>query len=194
MDNRGYTLVEALAALLMIGLALTGMTEAVHVFGKVGARLEAQHHRAREMTLARSIFTSLPDQSGPYRAGEAALLFVGDADQMTFACGQATPCAIALRPRDGAVDVEIRMSGEARRVTVRPVGRLNFAYVADSGGPVSPVWPVETPHARLAAVVLYDGLAPLAIWRLPAVQQAACAFDIRLADCAPSSEDAYDKH
>jgi hypothetical protein len=184
MNDHGYTLSEALTALLMIALALGGIAQAVHVLSAASIRLERDRQRLESLAEARDLFRGLPDNLGPFVAGDdpARRAFSGSEYSMRFVCGYAGSCSVSLEPRSGKVELDVTSNGRARAVRLTPLTGLRLQYVSAIDGVVSSSWPIR-PADRLGAVDLDDGETTLAVLPLSNAQDAACAFDLQRGGC-----------
>jgi prepilin-type N-terminal cleavage/methylation domain-containing protein len=184
--EQGYTLVEMLAAMAILGLAIGGLAESVHAIGRAQAHAAAALREDQALGQARRSLERLLAAAGPFRADDPDA-FDGGGRQLSFACGQAR-CAARL---NGSV---LRVRGEAGAGADVPLPegrRARFLYV-DSRGRTSEAWPSPDPArldrpSRLAAVSIVAAGGPAA----PALATAAllvdepvdCAFDAVGGDC-----------
>jgi type II secretory pathway component PulJ len=91
MREDGYTLAEALAALLMISLAVGGLLEGMDVIGKTQARAGASVEEGRSLRAASENLASLVHRAGAVSSDDAA--FAGDARRLDFDCPTGVRCA-----------------------------------------------------------------------------------------------------
>jgi len=182
MSEDGYTLAEMLAALLMIGLAMAGLTQAVRVLGlfqSSAARLEGQQRaiRVAELNLA-----NLMDGQGPFRSTEAT--FSGGPTSFQFDCGRPKPCGARLQPNAGGARIVTSNDHGDEKVALLPEGAEgHFTYVGDKAALSS--WPPAGERETLKAINLMQGSGqgPLVTTRLWVEQGADCAFDAIAQDC-----------
>jgi hypothetical protein len=184
MNDHGYTLTEALTALLMLGLALGGVTQAVHVMSGGSVRLERERERLEGLAQARSLLRGLPDNLGPFVAGadRQRPWLSGSETSMRFICGYREFCAIDLQPAPGGVKLDVTTNGHLRSVRLRSVDGPRLQYVSAVDGVVSSTWPLRIGD-RLGAVELEDRRSTLAVLLIDNVQDAACAFDLVSGGC-----------
>lgn len=183
MSQAGYTLAEALAALLMVGLAVGGLVEGAHVIGRHQfAAVRAQRGALSEFQ-ARRALERLFAQCGPFLSDETALQ--GDGGSLGFTCEGRHRGAEVQKTKGMA---QLRTRGADGRSEVVDLGArdLRFAYASADGEQTS--WPVGGPKRQsLQAVVLVEarsgGSRPIAIARLWNEQAADCQFDDVLGDC-----------
>jgi hypothetical protein len=184
MNDDGYTLAEALAALTMVGLAIGGIAQASFMFGKLSRAAGVQVAVGGRLDRVQSSLGGLMDRAGPVVDDEASG-FNGRERTLAFDCGTSR-CSAELASSAGQTQLILRQAGKA--ATVRPIGdraRARFVYLDERG--VQDRWPsgetIATRPAQLRAVALVDGDTPLAVAPLWSRQQAACAFDSISGDC-----------
>jgi len=73
MNDHGYTLAEMLAALLIIGLAMAGLTQAVRVLGLLQSSATRAAGEQRALRRVEVDFVGLLDGHGPFRSDETTL-------------------------------------------------------------------------------------------------------------------------
>jgi Tfp pilus assembly protein PilV len=186
VSEAGYTLAETLAALVMIGLAVGGLTEGVR------ALTRSQAATARVMSADRGLrgtetgLTRLLDGQGPFTT-TAPNGFSGSATRFTFACGAAATCGAALVQAAGGAQLSLTTADGSTRTALLPgVRGARFAYadaLGSEGG-----WPVSDPQPRtLRTIALMQatlgGETPVATVRLWVEQPTDCAFDPVSQDC-----------
>jgi hypothetical protein len=183
MTDHGYTLSEALAALIMLGLALGGVTQAVHVMAGASIRLERDRERLDSLAAARELLRELPNNLGPFVVGAdpGRPSFSGSDRSMRFVCGYAGTCEVSLAPKGGATELDVNANGRARGVRLKS-SSVRFQYVSAIDGVVSSSWPIRTDD-RLGAIDVDDGETTLAVLHLANAQNAACAFDAESGGC-----------
>lgn len=182
MSDAGYTLVETLAALAMIGLALGGLAVSVGVLGK-GQR--ATNEAVADLQASRRAELLLSDalqRGAPFRSADVGAL-VGDGASMEFACGDAKPCRADLRTGDKGLSLHLETADGAKDLPLRQAGPAHFQYggVQDIGD----VWPPASgARQALQGVSLNraDG-APILSVRLWVEQPETCVFDTVIQDC-----------
>lgn len=181
----GYTLVETLAALTVIALAMTGLSAGVQVFLREQANVNAATAQTQARRDAQLTLDRLLDRSAPYRAQEAAH-FSGDGQSMRIDCAQANACTASLTAAAGGALLNVSADGAQRTWRLPASGRTHFIYVGtlDTGE----VWPPASgrPQALQSLSVVDDGATPslaLLKTRVWAQQPAVCAFDPVSQDC-----------
>ena len=186
MNDHGYTLAEALTALLMIGLAMGGLTESVNVLAHASTRAEGIRVRAQSFSVGRRAFASLPQDLGPFLVGpggEPAAWLRGSDREASFACASRTACSVRLIPEGAALRIDVA-SGDRTRSFVAPgASQARLAYLSAIDGQVSDAWPNGRNKDRLAAIELHADEVVLAELRLPKSQEGACTFDIGMGGC-----------
>lgn len=120
--SRGFTLVELLIALAIVGLLLTiafsGLRVAMAAWTRGEDRAEAhQHVRALAFTMARALGAAYPFRGAKGEAPEAILLFNGTEDKLEFVT-QAPPLPLQAPIAFTAVVISLE-SGEEKGLVVR---------------------------------------------------------------------------
>ena len=186
MSDDGYTLVETLAALLVLGLAIAGLASGVQVLAGWQRRAADSSAGYQALRLAQVTTERLLNRSAPYRA-HLAEDFSGDAGRLRFRCGPAE-CAVAIQETASGLALRIADgSGEPREVRLRQEGPARFVYHGRSG--TADQWPPSDAVGRqeLRSVSLVrtgDASAvPLIEARIWAEQPVECQFDPVLQDC-----------
>jgi prepilin-type N-terminal cleavage/methylation domain-containing protein len=177
MNDQGYTLAEMLAALLIIGLAMAGLTQAVRVLGLFQSSAARAAGEQRTLRRAEVDLARLMDGQGPFRSTEATL--TGDGSRFDFDCGRPKRCAALLEPAKGVSRLSISGPFEDR-VAVKAGAR--FTYATDKAA--LSAWPPAGERETLRSVNLVgpDG-EPIASTRLWVQQSGDCAFDAIAQDC-----------
>jgi hypothetical protein len=190
MTRDGYTSVEALAALLIIGLTTAGLATAIALLANQQRRVESillTFSRERSLTvgLAQAI-----QPYGPFRSDHAGSL-AGSADRLEFRCGAET-CGARLE--EGRVLIRSH-GGAVRRVPLPNGAKPRFRYIGSGGSsafwPPSPQPPPAPAWQVLRAIAVDDGqgewaraLAIVPVWN----QQAPdCEYDLVIQDCRSSA-------
>ncbi|MBS0297123.1 MAG: hypothetical protein JSR45_12495 [Proteobacteria bacterium] len=188
MSEDGYTLTETLAALLMIGLAIVGLTQAMSVIGRIQGRAGASLSQGQTLREARLGLSSVLKGAGPFRSDTEALQ--GDARSFTFDCGRPSRCGARIESTSGTVQrVVIDFGGRSRSLAVASADPLVFGYEVDGAVPLS-AWPPEDEGQRrrsLKAVSLArrsaQGDTLVARARVWSEQPADCKFDLISQEC-----------
>ncbi|MBO9709877.1 MAG: hypothetical protein J7521_16875 [Caulobacter sp.] len=188
MSDDGYTLAEAMAALVMVGLAIGGIAQASFMFGKLSRAAVGQAVVGGRLDRAQTDLAGFMSQAGPV-VDEAASGFDGAERTLAFDCGD-DRCSAELASASGQTRLILRQRG--RRAMIRALGdraRARFVYLDERG--VQPRWPSGQAAAprpvALRAVALVDGDVPLAVAPVWARQPATCGFDSISGDCRPVS-------
>jgi len=189
MSQDGYTLAEAMAALVMIGLAIGGLGQATYLIGRLNTAASAEVAVDRRLGGAQRALDGLLAQAGPFRRKDAEG-FKGGAASFVFPCEQARLCGAELVAGRDQTLLVVQRGGRA--TASRPLGRLRaprFAYRDGAG--LHEVWPTgdvaREGGVTLEAVVLVEGRRdaprPLAVSQVWAQQAAACQFDSISGEC-----------
>jgi len=184
MDD-GYTAAEGLAALLIIGLAVGGLTSAMHVIGRTDRATTVTAGKAVSIRQAEAEVARLLVGAGPIRSDDGRGLR-GQETSFTLPCATG---ACGARLEGGAL--VLTGAGVPSSTALPGRSNLRFAYISDLGA--SPVWPpVQPPPPApawevLHAIVVQQGPesapAPLLVARIWEEQEAACDYDTILQDC-----------
>lgn len=170
-DDAGYTLAEALTALVIVALAMSGLTQAVRLTAAQVSTATRLHGRAADLAAAQRLMAALPQSEGPFDRVNRRL--VGDPRHVAFACGQQT-CTMNLDAVGTGFTLSARANGVARTVVLDPHARPTFQYVAIDGV-LSAQWPETGGQGRLAAILLTDRGAVLALHRFAVAADLSCA-------------------
>src|SRR3569832_52463 len=187
MSEEGYTLTETLAALLMIGLALVGLTQALSVIGRMQRHASGSLSQGQSLREARLGLSSVLSGAGPFRSDTDALK--GDGQAFAFACGQPSPCGARIeRAGEGSQRLMLEFGGRVRSVPLSSSEPLVFSYEAQ--GAHFSAWPpvvADQKRRSLNAVSLArrsaqgDALVARApVW---SEQSADCQFDLISQEC-----------
>jgi prepilin-type N-terminal cleavage/methylation domain-containing protein len=186
MNDAGYTLVETLAALFIIALAVTGLSAALQVLarGQTGvASVAAQTSALRQ---AEATLDHLFEGRGPFTSSQPNA-FTGSDHEFQFDCAQSANCVVQLvQMSDGAQALRIQTSGGVANLPLRSAGPVHFQYqgsLASLGA-----WPPPSePRQTLRSISVlrngadaYSALMETHLWTQEPV---VCAFDVVLQDC-----------
>ena len=186
MSQAGYTLVEMLAALAIVGLAMTGAAESAHALKVLQDGAVSDLGRDAGLVQARRALERLVAGEGPFRENDPAR-FVGDARKLRFECGASEPCTGELLATRDEIWLKIRdRHGWSGQVLLPGLQNARFLY-ADVDG-TGRVWPTGIQgRADLTEVILATDLAqgtkPVAVARLWNQQQVRCDYDPIIVDC-----------
>lgn len=162
--RRGFTLVEMLVVLMLVGLLVALVFDALAVFRVANERVADRSFQVREAALVRHWFAEsvaglrvVRDAPGPGRAGAPA--FEGDAtgfrgtSLLPLRGGAGVPAGVAWRWDPGSKELSYRQSGGDAVVFPAPEGLSGFAYF-DGEGEWHAQWPprLGTAPALPAAV------------------------------------------
>lgn len=185
MSDDGYTLAETLAALAMIGLAISGLSLAMQTMGRQQARTSetlAQTHARRG---ANVYLQRLMDDQGAFRSHEPDRLS-GDAQGFTFACHGAERCKVEIGQDAKGLALAVSEGSDTHRLSLRRSGSARFVYRGRLDE--SQAWPPERPERQalrsIALLQMRNGqeveVLETRIW---SEQPAVCAFDTVMQDC-----------
>lgn len=172
-DDSGYTLVEMLAALAVIGMTFGGLSAGISVL-------------ARNQTAATTRIGSSENLIASQASLEAALTWVKSGDilagttrRLELKCSRGDRCEAAGGLKDGPVSL-IRTGGD--RVEGIAATGYDFGYVTSGG--LAQTWSAEGDD-RLLAIVLRSNLsgAAVAVMRFRQEQSFRCEYDVVIASC-----------
>lgn len=185
MTDSGYTLVESLVALAILGMAIAGLSAGVQVLARQQSRVHAVIADMQAIRLAQSGFDRIFEGQGPYRSDQPER-FVGGPQSLRFDCGQPQACTANLIGATTTSALQLQTAGGVRTLPLHLPSSSHFAYF----GTLSPsdVWPPTRPERqvlRSISVVSGEGeqseaILKTKIWREEA---ALCQFDVILQDC-----------
>lgn len=187
MNDAGYTLVETLLALVMLSLAVAGLSMGLQVFGERQLRTAAAVTRLQDLRMAQAALEDILDLHAPFRSDLPAELS-GEATRFHFACAAPEPCEVSTAYRDERWGLKVTDGrGSERRLPLHLASPAEFRFVGERR--TLAVWPDPAAGARegLRAVALVEvgptGETPVLtahVWR---EQPADCVFDTVLRDC-----------
>jgi prepilin-type N-terminal cleavage/methylation domain-containing protein len=180
MTQDGYTLTEMLVALVVIGLAIGGMTEGLHVISRLQGSTGQALAQGRAFNGISQSLSNLFEDQGPFASSQAGL-FSGDASGFSFRCARKDPCGAVLIPtRDGLGMRLAEPDGTNRTVRLSGVPAARFTYAGTYT--FGPAWPSQSRQPQTLrtvglVAVTASGEIPLASVRLWQEQAPNCEFD-----------------
>lgn len=184
----GYTLAEALAALLILGMAMTGLFAGTRLLVQAQGRTSKVIADDRAMTSARGAFEASATNASAIKA-VLAERFDGSVRAFQYPCARAAGCGVSLSDR--GVDGVMTVIGPDGRETQwkLPHGRGAYlVYNSTSGGFRG--WQADDNHGLLRSINVVrpagDGDAPMISARLWIEQSQTCEFDTITRACRPS--------
>lgn len=182
MRRAGYTVVEVMAAVLILGIAFTALVQGLGAIRRMQAKTVermAQGRTAERAAAALNRFLAqpgLPSVALPDRLS-------GDAAALSAQCS-APPCALSLEGRGPVMVSQVR--GATARVALTGLRRPAFRYITTHG--TYDHWPLAGAYqTRLTAIGLVEqsdaGASPVATVRLWSEQPQDCLFDSISAKC-----------
>lgn len=183
MRRQGYTVVEVLAALLILSLTMAALFQGGWAIRRAQAQTAQRIDAGRAGDAARSAlvrFLALPGAAGSPLPGRLS----GNAAQLSLQC-QAGPCVLSLvSDARGARLVAEQAAGRTERA-LTGLRQPAFRYLTTEGE--FGLWPVSADSGgRLVAIALVDdaaGAFPVATVRLWSQQPRDCMFDSISAQC-----------
>ncbi len=182
MSQDGYTLAETLAALVMIGLAMGGLTAGVRVIGINQSAADRRLTQTKvgletDRTLGR-LFAG----QGPFNTNDVQGLRA-DEHALDFECGAAVRCGAWMTKDTKGIGLSVVDPHGRTSVPLPGVRSARFAYVGSTA--TTEVWPPnlrdqadsETLRSVLVLADRGAGEAPIASARIWRQQPLSCAFD-----------------
>jgi len=186
MKQDGYTAIEALVALAVIGMAIGGLATSMSVIGKGQANAQALLREAGQVRATHMALAKLVIPEAPFRSDDLAD-FVGDAEGFELRCG---PRRCSASIKHGELRI-VDASGAALTRKLPKAAELRFRYVGSVGDNAS--WPPEetAPPAPtwqpLRAIVVESDVGqawrPLTVVQVWSQQRYDCEFDTVIQDC-----------
>jgi prepilin-type N-terminal cleavage/methylation domain-containing protein len=176
MSKDGYTLVEMLAALAILGLAFGGLVESGRVIGALQRDATASARAVLAKTSAAGRLDGLLRDAGPFFSDDASG-FDGAPTRFSFECDQGRCGGRIETGREGSHFVSFE--GARDGVPIRLGGRPSFRYADDS--PRTSYWPQGPfPRTVLRSVTIADERAneTIAAYRLDTDEPPSCVFDV----------------
>jgi hypothetical protein len=186
MNRDGYTLAEALVAMLILGLAVGGLVAGSRAVASLQARAGRAAGETRELRAADRALAELLGERGPFRSDDPAG-FTGEGARFSFDCGGPQRCGAALEDEgEGAFLAVAGPDGRASRLRLpRGARSARFVYGGDRGELAA--WPPAGPRQVLRTVTLIagdrDNGSPVATARLWLDQEPDCEYDAITLDC-----------
>ena len=176
----GYTLVEMLAALAILGLAMTGVAESAHALKVIQDGASVDLRRDAGLAEAHRALDRLLSGQGPFRSDDAPGL-VGTPRQISFGCGASQPCTGELTVAGDLIRLQVRdRRGWTGQVALPGLRNARFLY-GDQDGP-GRVWPPAAEGRKILSDVvlatdLAEGTSPVVVESLWLQQRSRCAYD-----------------
>jgi hypothetical protein len=180
MDNRGYTLAEALTALVMIGLAMAGAGAAIHLLSGSSGRMKDRTAAATEAAQVQHAIAGLPPDLGPFKSDGGD--FSGGPASMSFDCRLPERCAVES-PISGPASLIVLAPPHRQSIALNHLGRVQFAYLSARDGSIWRTWPDGRANDRLGGVALAAAGRAVAFLDLPRAQPDVCGFDLATGQC-----------
>ncbi|ATQ43429.1 hypothetical protein [Caulobacter mirabilis] len=182
-NEDGYTLAEALAALLIIGLAVGGLVEGARLIGRMQAPTVGAVRETRDLRQAEAAVAALLAR----RPGNDRTLR-GDPKGFTFDCGGV--CSLEVRDEAGGTTLLVRNQTATRRYALPAGPGANLLYDTRNGR--YDRWPLETQDVSLRGVALVAPTAEGEVALLAAhswiEHPKTCAFDMVSKTCRTTAQ------
>ena len=177
MTEDGYTLVEMLAALAILGLAMAGLAGAAEAFRNLQLAVARPMASAAALVRAQRDLDRLLAGAGPFLS-QGSNGLEGDSSTFSFACGSAR-CAAALEDAGADAFLRIDFGGSTDTARLVAAAGARFTY-ADSSAAFSDWRPQQSSQESakaLQSISVVSGSTPLAVTRLWLAEPADCEFD-----------------
>jgi prepilin-type N-terminal cleavage/methylation domain-containing protein len=182
MSDAGYTLIETLTALVILALAIGGLSAGIQVLARQQATVGRIVAHTQALRAAQAGLDRLFERRGPFRSTDGQR-FVGSDVRLEFDCGRPSRCVAQLV--QGTAGPALRIEdGAPRTYALRTVGAAHFVY--QGALDASPSWPPERLDRQpLRAVsVVRDGSGDTLVKsRLWVEEPVRCEFDVVMQDC-----------
>ncbi len=183
MTEDGYTLAEALAAMLILGLSVGGMVKGADAIGQFERRTATAAASTVKSKALDTQLKRLLSEAGPFLSdGEGG--FVGGANALSFPC--ASTCRADLVSEGAGAKLKIKVLGRDQTLELGAVARgsrpLRFQYESNTGSfdrwpPLDNADPGQIPAALRKVSLIGGSGETLADVRLWPEQSRDCAFD-----------------
>jgi prepilin-type N-terminal cleavage/methylation domain-containing protein len=185
MTDDGFTLAEMLVALVMVGLAASGLALAAHQVTQAETRVQDVRRNGHDLARLQASLGEALRSAGPFLAGGASPAQLdGDGRTLSFTCEGEAACQLGLLTEGKRTVAVFRRAGAAQTAPLAGLKAPALRYVSAVDGRVTGQWPAMDRADRLSAVVLADGERPVAVYPLAVEQSARCVFDARTRGCA----------
>ncbi|MDO8297669.1 MAG: hypothetical protein Q7T19_14660 [Caulobacter sp.] len=183
MKDDGYTLAEALAAMLILGLAMGGLVEGARLIGRMQAPVVAARNDDQALRRAEAGLAELMRR----RAGGDESL-TGDGQALRFNCSAET-CGLSVDGDDGRPSLTVRRGEVAQSFPLPPAGKISLVYFARDGR--FDRWPQPGPAKDMTGVMVVGtsarGELPLVVARSWIEHPKTCEFDMIAKGCRTSA-------
>lgn len=190
MSDQGYTLAEALAALIIVGLAVGGVTAAMATVGRMQTVVTRNLREGGGYRTTERAFSDLLAAGGPALSAASGGLR-GEARRLEFDCGRPSTCGAELRQEADRTRLLLTRGGAQDFILPR-TPQAHFIYLGNLTSGLR--WPPAGPPSageRLRAVAVVGagakGETPLAVAHIWREQPYDCAFDSVSRDCQASA-------
>jgi prepilin-type N-terminal cleavage/methylation domain-containing protein len=178
VSENGYTLVEMLVALSVVGFTAAGLAAGAGAIHQLQSRSIAAAARTQAHWDVQDALSELLQDQGPFgpRPGDRGLQ--GGPSGLSFECGSGR-CASQLLRRHGRVELAVQGDGWSGRAWLPSAARVSFIY--RDGQRAYSVWPVPGDDLPLDSISILaeaaDGAAAIATTRIAVGEPVDCAFD-----------------
>ncbi len=191
MSDDGYTLLEMLVALTVVGLTAAGVAGGAFALARIQGQASGALTTERSVSMLQGRFADFLRGRGPFRSDDKRAGLQGSADQLEFPCGEGACTAQLIQTSAGTMlDLGLE-DGTESQLPLPGVAGASFAY--EDGEAEWSEWPPSKKGARLRSVIILGGFEPdqrpLAIASLDVAQSANCEFDPILKDCRAGSDE-----
>lgn len=164
----GYTLIDMLAALFILGLAMAGLGQGMFALARLQGATTRTVEASSEIRRAQSALSRL--LSAPMATPDR---LTGDSSELSFDCDAAS-CHARLNAEEGGSRLFVQGESHQSDLRLSGVPATRFSYVMDEG--VSQIWPVRDQRLVGVQIQQADGRVIVyhQVWRQ---QPLDCAYD-----------------
>ncbi|PXA95617.1 hypothetical protein DMC18_03595 [Caulobacter sp. D5] len=188
MRDDGYTLAEALAAIAMIALAIGGLTQAVHLIGRVQSNATTEARSQADLARLQQALDQHLSNIGLVWSDLGGAF--GSARSASLPCAGQAACVMSLAWDGNGETLSVTDARGMRRDYVIGSQRASLRFIDAKGAHTG--WPPADPRPRrplLAVAIVDEGRSqrPLAVGRVWSRQPAPCQFDAVSGQCRDAS-------
>jgi hypothetical protein len=191
MNEEGYTLVEALLALLVIGLAIGGLTEGMRSAGRLQGAASKALADDRSASAIREGLGQLIESEGPFPSDQADV-FQGSVNGFRFDCDAKAACGAWLTSAEDGLELHIAgRGGIIRTFILHGVTAARFSYAGSRT--IGGAWPATSKELQtLKSIGLVAQTAvgdiPITSARVWLEQTPGCDFDAIIQTCRTTTQ------
>lgn len=187
MREAGYTLVEMMVALVIVGGTAAAFSEGVAAMNRIQADAGASLGQGRGQARVQQALSHFLEARGPFGTVPGGQVLTGEATVLDFKCGPST-CHAGLEADGDARFLRLEdESGEPLRIALPRGGESRFHY--SDGETWLSAWPPKDDNRLLRSVSIVSRAGPAAVAQLALQQRADCEFDPIVKSCRRGAND-----